>query len=405
MVIHEDRPEVTNRRDDTTPAAWLRGKRVLVLGCGALGAPIAEHCVRAGVAALTVADNSVVKPGILIRQPYRDSDIDYFKAQRLAGRLSSVRRDLTVESLTSNVIGMFVGEHAKVPDYHLVIDATADIGVRAAIETARATARDDWPPVITGLFGHDAMRALSIVSRPGATGSAHDILRRIAIDAHATGGGLLGDIAEDFFPDPPRTKMFFPEPGCSSPTFTGSSIQTAALAASVFWTAISELADPESEDPMVAVAIALPSASRTGAGGIGGAGPTITCSPTVATRCASRRPWLPRCGLRRAVGHAPGVSGSRPAGCCWGLSMRRLAASTSTPRRARRPTVRCRRCSSRTEPRAPRNWLSTTACVRSIVLGSWACGTPTRTVRRGPAAPTKLGWGGSCPRREPVGAR
>ena len=266
MVIHEDRPEVTNRRDDTTPAAWLRGKRVLVLGCGALGAPIAEHCVRAGVAALTVADNSVVKPGILIRQPYRDSDIDYFKAQRLAGRLSSVRRDLTVESLTSNVIGMFVGEHAKVPDYHLVIDATADIGVRAAIETARATARDDWPPVITGLFGHDAMRALSIVSRPGATGSAHDILRRIAIDAHATGGGLLGDIAEDFFPDPPRTKMFFPEPGCSSPTFTGSSIQTAALAASVFWTAISELADPESEDPMVAVAIALPSASRTGAG-------------------------------------------------------------------------------------------------------------------------------------------
>lgn len=267
MVIHEDRPEVTNRRDANTPAAWLSDKKVLVLGCGALGAPIAEHCVRAGVAALTVVDNSVVKPGILIRQPYRDFDIGYSKARQLAGRLDALRSDLTVKFRVCDVIGMFVGEQAQVPEYDLVIDATADVGVRAAIETARAGARELWPPVITGLFGHDAVRALGVVSRSGATGSAHDILRRIAIDAHANrDSGLVGDIAEDFFPDPPRTEMFVPEPGCSSPTFTGSAMQTTALASSVFWAAMSELADPQREDPMVAVAIALPGTGSVAAG-------------------------------------------------------------------------------------------------------------------------------------------
>lgn len=267
MVVHEDRPEVTNRRDVGTPAAWLRNKRVLVLGCGALGAPIAEHCVRAGVSALTVVDNSVVKPGILIRQPYRDFDIGYGKARRLASRLDALRPDLTVEWRARDVIGMFVGEQAQVPEYDLVIDATADVGVRAAIETARAAARELWPPMVTGLFGHDAVLALGVVSRPGATGSAHDILRRIAIDVHASdGSGLSGHVAGDFFPDPPRTEMFVPEPGCSSPTFTGSAMQTTALASSVFWAAMTELADPQREDPMVAVAIALPGSSSAAAG-------------------------------------------------------------------------------------------------------------------------------------------
>ncbi len=266
MVIHEDRPEVTRRRDASTAAAWLREKKVLVLGCGALGAPIAELCVRAGAAALTVVDNGVVKPGILIRQPYRDFDIGYYKAERLAGRLDGMRPGLTVDSRVCDAIGMFTGEDLRVPGFDLVIDATADVGVRAAIETARADARGQWPPVITGLFGHDAVRALGIVSRPGATGSAHDILRRIAIDAHANRDeGLVGDIADDFFPDPPRTAMFVPEPGCSSPTFTGSAIQTTALASSVFWAAVSELADPQTDDPMAAVAIALPGAGA-GAG-------------------------------------------------------------------------------------------------------------------------------------------
>ena len=50
VPVMEARSEVTCRRDAASSAAWLDGKRVLVLGCGALGAPAAEICVRAGAA-------------------------------------------------------------------------------------------------------------------------------------------------------------------------------------------------------------------------------------------------------------------------------------------------------------------------------------------------------------------
>ena len=61
-------------------------------------------------------------------------------------------------------------------------------------------------------------RSLSLEVR---TASGFDILRRLAIEVRGAAANNWSDIAEDFFPDPPRTNLFFPEPGCSAPTFTG----------------------------------------------------------------------------------------------------------------------------------------------------------------------------------------
>src|SRR6266498_3130281 len=79
-TVYEQRPELVTRRDHASAAAWLQGRRVLVLGAGALGAPIAADCVRAGASQVTVVDNSAVHPGILVRQPYDNADIDKPKA-------------------------------------------------------------------------------------------------------------------------------------------------------------------------------------------------------------------------------------------------------------------------------------------------------------------------------------
>ena len=87
-TVYEQRPELVTRRDQASPAAWLQGRRVLILGAGALGAPIAADCVRAGARQVTVVDNSTVHPGILVRQPYEDGDIGKPKADVLAKRLS-----------------------------------------------------------------------------------------------------------------------------------------------------------------------------------------------------------------------------------------------------------------------------------------------------------------------------
>lgn len=256
MVIHEARPEVTRRRDTGSPMQWLSGKKVLVLGCGALGAPIAEQCVRAGVSALHVIDKSAVHPGILLRQPYDDADIGYNKAERLAPRLSRIRRNLTVTASRTNVLTGILTEPETLLGYDLIIDATADVGVRVGIERARMALRDQWPATISALFGHTAQRGVATIAQQGATGSGHDILRRLAIDTTTTAPAGWGAITEDLFPNPPRTKRFFPEPGCSAPTFTGSAAETTALASSLFLSAITTLTNPDAV-PMTAIGIDL----------------------------------------------------------------------------------------------------------------------------------------------------
>ncbi|WP_064444930.1 ThiF family adenylyltransferase [Rhodococcus sp. YH3-3] len=245
MVVFESRPEVTRRRDTGSPTRWLFGKKVLILGCGALGAPIAEHCVRAGVAQLHLIDRGAVTPGILVRQPYEDGDIGYGKAERLARRLSRVRRDLAVTFSIENILTRTLADPVNLLGYDLIVDASADIGVRTGIEKTRATLRDRWPTTISALFGHTAQRGVAAVAARGATGSGHDLLRRLAIDTATNPPPGWASIAGDLFPNPPRTERFFPEPGCSAPTFTGSAADVSALSSMLFSAAIAAAADPD----------------------------------------------------------------------------------------------------------------------------------------------------------------
>lgn len=227
MNVMETRPEVTRRRDQRTAVSWLRDRSVLVLGAGALGAPLAELCVRAGVADLMVADHSSVNPGILVRQPYTDDDIGKNKAAALARRLSAIR-DLDVAHSVRNVRPTFFGPEHDLGAYDLIIDATADASVRSAIELARRSGRY-FPPLLTMVIGHAADKGLVTTSLVGASGAGADAFRKVSLLA-STGRAEWADIGADLFPKDPRTELFFPEPGCSSPTFIGSAAQTTALA-------------------------------------------------------------------------------------------------------------------------------------------------------------------------------
>lgn len=228
MRVMETRPEVTRRRDQETPASWLRGKRILVLGSGALGAPVSEFCVRAGVQELTIADQAVVNPGILVRQPYTDDDIGLGKARALAQRLSTIRPDLEVTPSPGNVRAEFFAPDHDLSAYDLVIDATADASVRSTIELARKDTAVR-PPLITMVVGHDADRGLVTTNLPGATGAAADTFRKVSLLTASKAADWV-DVGDALFPATPRTELFFPEPGCSSPTFVGSAAQTTALA-------------------------------------------------------------------------------------------------------------------------------------------------------------------------------
>lgn len=242
MNVMETRPEVTRRRDQATAANWLQDKSVLVLGAGALGAPIAELCVRAGVTALMVADHSSVNAGILVRQPYIDDDIGKNKAATLARRLSTIR-DLNVTHSVKNVRPTFFGAEYDLGPYDLIIDATADASVRSAIELARMSGRY-FPPLITMVIGHDADKGLVTTNLRSASGAGADAFRKVSLLASA-GRAEWADIGADLFPKEPRTDYFFPEPGCSSPTFVGSAAQTTALAGMMLDEALAALRSAE----------------------------------------------------------------------------------------------------------------------------------------------------------------
>ncbi|TCK19647.1 ThiF family protein [Ancylobacter aquaticus] len=78
--VLEDRPEIVERRDSVSPAAYWRGKSVTLMGCGAIGSAVAMMLAKAGVAKLRLYDNNVVTPGVLVRQGFDRRQIAYTKS-------------------------------------------------------------------------------------------------------------------------------------------------------------------------------------------------------------------------------------------------------------------------------------------------------------------------------------
>ena len=240
-AVYERRPQIVMRRDDRRPAGWLRedgGRVVLVLGCGALGAPIAEYCLRAGARKLILVDDKRVTPGVLVRQPYEDADIGRPKATTLAHRLEYIGFRAEIVPHVGNAMDIIAANGAA-PEADLIIDATANQTVAAMIELKRWTSGATWPPILTVGIGHHAERGFGALALPNATGAGVDLMRKLALAAHAEPG--LSDVARDFFPEQPRTRSFVPEPGCSAATFRGSAPEVQALAAYLFAGALSDL--------------------------------------------------------------------------------------------------------------------------------------------------------------------
>lgn len=281
--VLEDRGEVTIRRDTNSSASWIQGRRILVIGCGALGGPIAEFCVRGGAADVGVIDEDIVTPGILVRQPYTDDDIGVNKAVALSTRLNRIRSDQPVRPVTGSAEAILLADGAGAPDVDLVIDATANNTVAALVEVRRSEQSGAWPAIMSVAIGHDARRGVVLVSKRDATGGPRDVMRRLALAGRTHHSGRLADIAADLFPMEPRSATFQPEPGCSSPTFTGSAADLSALAGHLLDAGLRALSGDGSAptaEPMVAGVVRLAAAENSSRPGTDWFGwPNDTVSP------------------------------------------------------------------------------------------------------------------------------
>jgi integrative and conjugative element protein (TIGR02256 family) len=241
--VREARSEVTQRRDKDSPIRWFAGKHVALWGCGALGAPIADWLIRAGVSKITLYDNAAISPGVLVRQPFTDADIGYSKAQALAQRLKAIRpRDLDVIARTLDVTRSPLEQPKWHDDADVVIDATASLAVATKLERARRLRPQDTE-VVSVIVGHTAQHALTVIAPRNYSGATADVTRQVKL-ACGRRPDLTGFLHE-FWPGQPRTEIFQPEPGCSDPTFTGSGAEVAALASQMLTCVARELADED----------------------------------------------------------------------------------------------------------------------------------------------------------------
>ncbi|SFM21990.1 integrative and conjugative element protein, VC0181 family [Desulfomicrobium norvegicum] len=227
--VFENRPEVTNRRDLGSVLASVEGKRILLLGCGAIGAVVAEHLVRAGVKSLILVDNGIVSPGILVRQKYSDCDVGLAKSQCLARTLAGIGLPIEIEfrfdNLTRGIIDNF-----DLVNVDLIINATASASVAHGIEHDLQRVCFLMPMI--SLSVSSAAQCGSVVVKMPRFNSGI-----IAID-RLTRIGVMKDnanhpVVKAFWPNKSEVKLFQPEPGCSKPTFTGSSADLAAHASTL----------------------------------------------------------------------------------------------------------------------------------------------------------------------------
>lgn len=126
----------------------LNAAHVVVIGCGALGSPIAETLVRAGIGKLTIADRDYVEMSNLQRQQLfteRDAIDGVPKVVAAERRLKEIRQDCEIRTILDHVDGPLLEE--MVEDADLIMDATDNFETRLLINDVA------WKKGIPWIYG------------------------------------------------------------------------------------------------------------------------------------------------------------------------------------------------------------------------------------------------------------
>lgn len=106
--------------------AGIAERHVLLVGGGALGSPLAELLVRAGVRRLTVVDGQNFEAGNLCRHTLSMLDLKSNKAEGLARRLNQVGPHCVIDAIPENFPPAKDEERQKLLACDVVIDCTGD---------------------------------------------------------------------------------------------------------------------------------------------------------------------------------------------------------------------------------------------------------------------------------------
>jgi len=131
---------------DISGQTRLKSARVLVVGAGGLGCPVALYLGAAGVGHMTLVDNDQIEIANLQRQiAFEQADLGESKAEHLADRVRRINPDVSVTTLTERLEGDEL--QRQVNSATLVIDCTDNFNTRFALNRACVAAR---VPLVSG---------------------------------------------------------------------------------------------------------------------------------------------------------------------------------------------------------------------------------------------------------------
>ncbi|WP_323752389.1 molybdopterin-synthase adenylyltransferase MoeB [Marinobacter sp.] len=124
----------------------LNEARVMILGSGGLGCPVALYLGAAGVGQLTLVDDDQIELANLQRQiGFQQNWIGDSKAERLAERIRAINPEITVNAVNCRVEGDDLQQ--LVSEATLVLDCTDNFSTRFALNRASVAA---GVPLVSG---------------------------------------------------------------------------------------------------------------------------------------------------------------------------------------------------------------------------------------------------------------
>lgn len=132
----------------------ISSKKVVLIGCGALGTNIANLLARAGIGELLLVDRDIVDLDNLHRQIlYSEKDVGKPKSEISAERLKAANSEVEMKYLIKDVRNSNISEIAK--GYDLIMDGTDNIPVRLLINDY--SVKEGIPWVYGGVLGTGGM--------------------------------------------------------------------------------------------------------------------------------------------------------------------------------------------------------------------------------------------------------
>ena len=124
-------------RDQQLPVMHQRREaRVLILGGGSLGAPVAEHLARSGVGKLVIVDDETFESENTGRHVLGYASIGRFKVLELAAAISRDVPSVDVKGEPMRA-ARYLQERVQAGDFDLVVDCTAESSVRTVLSIHR----------------------------------------------------------------------------------------------------------------------------------------------------------------------------------------------------------------------------------------------------------------------------